>query len=359
MKILLTNSGLGGLGGAQSFLHELGSALIGLGHEVAGFSSDPSDRDGDHPFPVAGSIGSLPFEPEVIHGQHHLTAMTAILGLPGIPAVYHCHGAVWRECPPRHPRIRHYLAMSSTLAFRMEIEGNLSRADISVFPNTIDLERFRLVRSPPDIPRRALFYNKMHTAESPTVAAARHAAGELGIKLEFAGRHFGRMLAEPETTLPEYDIVFASGKSAIDAIACGCAVVVLGRNSCGELVRPENFARLREVNFSIAVNSPPPCRQKIAGELRGYSASGTRKVTAMLREAADIRQAATRLVSIHESVLRAHRAFPPEEKNEALAVARYLRGLTPIFALHERVMTARHLGGGDRAVRSGREDAPG
>lgn len=343
MKILITNSGLGDLGGVQSFLKDLGVSLLELGHEVAAFSSQPGDPQvaREYPFHVGGSVASLPFTPDIIHGQHHLSAMTALFGLPGTPALYHCHGAVWRECTPQHPRIRHYLAMSSTLAFRMQVECNLKRSDITVFHNTVDLERFCLVRLPPAVPGRALFYNKIHNEESPTVVAVRQAAEELGLALDFAGREFGRMLPEPEKSLPDYDIVFASGKSAIDAIACGCAVVVLGRTSCGELVCPENFARLREVNFSIAVNSPPPCPHRIVEELQRYSASGTARVTTMLREAADLRVAARRLVGVYEQVIGSHRASPPSPEEESAAAADYLRKLTPIFTLHELVSTGR------------------
>jgi hypothetical protein len=98
------------------------------------------------------------------------------------------------------------------------------------------------------------------------------------------GAPFGRTTSEPENLLPEYDVVFASGRSAIEALACGCAVVVLGRTSCGELVRLENFASLRDRNFSIPVNSPPPSPDRIVAALERFSAEECGVVSARLRQ---------------------------------------------------------------------------
>jgi hypothetical protein len=350
MNVLITNSRLDGLGGSQSFVRDLGLALQRLGHQVVAFSSDPGKRErleAQVIIPTCDQLEELPFQPDIIHGQHHLDAMTAVIGLPGVPAVYHCHGAVWRESAPTHPRIHHYLAMSRTLGERIMVEANIAPEHITAWLNTVDLQRFSHVRQPVGKPQKALFYNKIHRFDSPTVQAIRAAAERLGIEVDFAGHKFGTAITQPEVVLPGYDIVFASGKSAIDALACGCAVVVMGRTSCGAMVVPENYERLRQVNFSIAVNSPPPDAKQIEAELRRYEAAGIARVTERLRREADLDASVAGLVKIYESVIRRHQQTPEDLTAEMQANLQYLRKIVPLVR------------GTDLALQTDRPDRPG
>lgn len=334
MRVLITNNRLDSRGGAEAFVRDLARGLQARGHSVLAYSSDPGQRERlleSDPVPVATDLEALTFEPDIIHAQHHLDAMTALTALPGIPALYHCHGAVWRECAPKHPRIYHYLAMSSTLAQRMMIESNIAETDITVWLNGVDLARFRTVRKLPRKPTRALFFNGHHGPESETTVAVRTAASRRGLQLDFAGFHFGQRIERPEISLPDYDIVFASGKSAIDALACGCAVIVLGRTSCGVLVRSENYDHLREVNFSIAVNSPPPSAEKIEEQINRVAGEDCALVTERLRREADFTLALERLVGIYERVIEIHRALPTDHRAESLATSRYLRKIVPLI----------------------------
>jgi hypothetical protein len=138
--------------------------------------------------------------------------------------------------------------------------------------------------------------------------------------------------------LPEYDLVFASGLSAIEAIACGCAVVVLGRTSCGGLVTPETFDRYRRTNFTIAVNSPPPNADPIVESLAGYDASGSAAVTVRLRREADSRLAIDALVGVYEQAVATHRATPPAAEAEMRAMSDYLRKIVPLVRMTDRAL---------------------
>jgi hypothetical protein len=246
MDILIADAGFNMLGGAERAARDLAVSLMARGHRVAAFSAPIGvhatavDNLG---IPVIWDLRDLPFHPDVIHAQHHLDAMTAIVGLPGVPALFHCHGATFLRAGT--PRI---------LAYRFHRQRSalppVGIADnIAVVPNAVDLTRFGTVRVPPRVPRRAaLFGNQI--ARTPLVDLIATVTARRGIELDFIGRSFGREVMDPETTLPRYDIVFASGKSAIDAMACGCAVIVIGLQGCGELVGTANFDRLRAVNFT-------------------------------------------------------------------------------------------------------------
>ncbi len=345
MKILITNNRLDLRGGAEMFVRDLARALQARGHVVFAYSSDLGEGERlleSDVVAVSTDLEKLPFQPDIIHAQHHLDAMTALTALPGVPAIYHCHGAVWREAVPKHPRICHYLAMSRTLAERIMVESNIAADDITLWWNTVDTARFHTVRKLPTRPARALFFNNRHSSDGETVAAVREAALRCGIELDFIGNNFAKKIYDPERVLPEYDLVFASGKCAIDAMASGCAVIVVGRTSCGEMIRPESFERLREVNFSCAVNSPPPSAEKIENEIRRFSADDSAKVTERLRREADLDSSIDRLLAIYDRVRAQHSATAPDSDAESRAVSHYLRRLVPVIKELDRAQTLGH-----------------
>lgn len=341
MNILVTNSRLNTLGGSETFVRDLGRSLRERGHSVIAFSTEPLRKSLPPAYGMIQSVSSiedLPFFPDVIHGQHHLEAMTALLALPGVPMAYLCQGAVWRDKPPQHPRILQYLTISRTMRERLIVESNLPPERISVCLNSVDLKRFSLVRPPPDKLRKAVIYNKIHDKDSPTLHRIVEAASKLGMELDFIGKNFGRLIHEPEKVLPEYDLVFASGRSAIDALACGCAVVVLGRRGCGPLVVPDNFAFLREVNFTIPVNSAPAQVEKIQQNLLEYDPSRQVEVIARLRKEADFERTIDFMESVYAKCVaeQQHAKTNPEE--EVQATYHYLRSVAPLVRGLDLVM---------------------
>ena len=336
MRILITNNRLDYRGGAESFVGDLARGLQAEGHQVMAYSSDPGRRPRmlEHDaIPVTTDPLALPFKPDIIHAQHHLDAMTAIASLPGVPAIYHCHGAVWKECVPIHPRIRHYLAMSSFLRERMVVERNIAPDKIDVLHNSVDTARFRTVCTPPPSISRALFYNGSHLPGGSTTEAVSRACTSLGIHLDFIGKYFSRSVPDPENVLHGYDLVFASGRSAIDALASGCAVIVLGRNSCGPLVCVDNFSALRDSNFSIAANCPPPDPANVIESIRSYDPAQAAAVTARTRDEADSKRMVARLLPLYQRVIDDHRGRPTDPAAEATALANYLRELTPVIKI--------------------------
>jgi glycosyltransferase involved in cell wall biosynthesis len=334
MRVLITNTSLATRGGTETFVRQLARGLQTRGHSVMAYSSDLSQGERmleQDVIPVATDIENLTSLPDVIHGQHHLDAMTALNALSGVPAVYHCHGAVWRGFCPRHPRIHRYITVSRTLKERIAIESNIEPSRIDVVLNGVDLLRFAKVREARPQALRALFYNSRHERHSATVTAVRDAAQRAGLELELLGFHFGNHTDEPHLVLPDYDIVFASGLSALEAMASGCAVIVLGRTSCGEMVGPDNFDRYREVNFSIATNSDPPSAVAIEAELLTYSAQRTVEVTRRVRREAGFESVVDRLLAAYDEVIEENRRTKRDLDAEIRANHLYLRKIVPLI----------------------------
>ena len=336
MRVLITNNRLDRRGGAEGVVRDLAIGLQKRGHTVVAYTSHLGDLPRLLEFdgvPVCTDLAKLPFKPDIIHGQHHLDAMTAILSLPGVPAVYHCHGGVWRDTPPLHPRIGRYVAMSPTLKERIMTESNLPDAAVEVILNGVNLDTFRTTRQPPEKLRCALFYNGYHLAQSLTLEAVEKACAAENLDFERAGKRSFKRFDSPQTDLLDYDLVFASGKSALDALACGCAVIILGRNTCGPLVTPENFEQLRQANFSVAAHLPPRESASIQAEIQKYRAADTVEVTRLTRTKCDINLVVDRLLAIYEEVIAQSRHQTQDLPSEIAATAAYLRKLVPLVKL--------------------------
>ncbi len=339
MRLLVTGKGMVGLGGMESVLRDLARGLTRRGHEVVVFTGDRAPArypELNNGIRQIWRLEELPWEPDLIHAQHNMEAMTAIMGCPGTPALFFSHGAVADDTPPLHPRIQRYLTMSETLRERIIMEFNLPPENVQPFFNWVNLERFRNVRRPPERITKALFFSAQHNRQSATLVAVTEACRLCGVSLHHAGRMNFPPIDKPEEELPGYDLVFASGKSALDALACGCPVIIMGSDSCGPLISPENFARFRRANFSLPANFPPPEPRDIAAQIHAYQARENQAVTELLRTQCDLETALDHLEEIYEEVLAGFRPETISPENELAAELLYMRRFAHMLKCLER-----------------------
>src|SRR5258705_543164 len=91
------------------------------------------------------------------------------------------------------------------------------------WPRTCARRRFRPRAPLPERPRRALVFAN-EASEAPQVPAIRRVCEARGIALDAAGVSSRNILSWPEMALPAYDLVFARGRAALEAMAVGAAV---------------------------------------------------------------------------------------------------------------------------------------
>ncbi|MCB1494996.1 MAG: hypothetical protein KDJ86_04350 [Bauldia sp.] len=342
MKVLIPTLRSDLIGGKETFTRDLALGLERRGH-TAVVLAEP------HPHAARGMAADgvrvctdwndIGFAPDIIHGQHTVDTMVALTRCPDAPAFYQVHGAAAFSSPQPHPRIYRYGTMTGSLANRLSIEMGLPRQSFVVVQNTADLSRFANVREPPARPSKALFYSSYHRPESRTFEAARAAAEQCALEFHCVGRPFGNRIEQPEGFLPGFDLVFACGLSAIEALCCGCAVIVLGMTSCGEMVLPENFERFRAANFTIPFNAVPPSVADIVAAIETYDAMTLRGVTALSRTACDGSRMIGEMIDLYGTILAEHGMAERNEPAERRALAGMLRTWSPVVNLNDRHVT--------------------
>ena len=335
LRVLITNNTLAERAGSELWVRDLATALLARGHAPIAFSTQLGEVAHElrqQTVPVIDRLDAIGAPLDLVHGHHHLETMTALLRFPGVPAVYVCHGWLpWQEAPPRFPSIRRYVAVDDTCRDRLVCEYGIPEAHVRVLLNFVDLARFAPRDPLPARPRRALVFSNA-ASEHTHLPAVREACTRAGVTVDALGIGSGTAAVRPEEVLAGYDVVFAKGRSALEALAVGAAVVLCDANGVGPLVMSGNFDRLRRLNFGVRVSREPVSPEVLAGELARYDAADAAAVARRIRAEAGREAAVDELIGIYREVLAEHAASPaPDPVEEARAASAYLRWLGPFL----------------------------
>jgi len=321
MRILLVQRELISRCGSELFTIEVSRELSARGHEVTIYSprvGDITKMVYGHGVQVKTRLSDIPWEPELIHGHHHLHTMAAMAHFENTPAIYFCHGPKpWVENAPVHPRIQSYLVNCPWMAVRIEAEFGIEKERISVIPNFVNLTRFSEVRKPPDQPRRALLFHGAGFSDAELRELDR-ACRRADLSLDKIGGAFGNPQPRPEVFLMEYDLVFAIGKCALEAMSCGCAVMTILPGLAGSLVDSGNFAQWAHSNFSprYFTSGRQISTDWLTEELKHYAPNEILEVSAKVRREHDLDGAVTALEAVYDHAIASFVETPHTRKAE-------------------------------------------
>ena len=334
MRVLITNNTLAERAGTELYVRDLALGLLRRGHTPIAYSTDLGEVAEEiraAGIAVFDNLDDIETPPDVIHGQHHLDAMTALLHFPEVPALYMCHGAIpWVELPPRFPRILRYVAVDRACLDRLLFEGRISEARTRLLLNFVDLNRFKPRPPLPPQPRRALFFSNRVTPRD-VVPEVQKACDRAGLMLDVFGMNVGKVCAEPEVLLPGYDIVFAKGRAALEALAVGAAVILCDVKGAGPMVNMQNVEKLRPLNFGLRALASPVTVPGLMREIARYDALDAAQVSEFIRTDAGIETVLDEMISLYEEILVEYGNAPHDADAERRAAALYLRELSPQF----------------------------
>lgn len=348
LRILITCEMLEGRGGTELYVRDVARALLRAGHTPIVYTSRPGEvatEIRNMTIPVVEHLGALAITPDLIYGQHHLPTMMALLHFADVPAIYVCHD--WyglNAFAPRFPRIMRFVAVDVTCRDRLTCEDGIDESCVRLLPNSVDLDRFEQRPPLPARPRRALVFGN-YTQESPHLTALRMACARHGIQLDVIGEMMNNTVAKPEEVLKDYDIVFAKGRAALEALAVGSAVIIYsGIRFLGPMIRAEDVARLLPLNLGIRAMgdalAPEELARRVEGELARYDPLDAAKATALVRRRAGQAAAMHAVVEMCEEVVAEYgqtkTGFDPQ--SEGSAVAAYLERLGSQLKAQQQIM---------------------
>jgi hypothetical protein len=332
MRVLIAGHSLGVTGGVQRYEYELASWLLSRGHSPVVFATELGDaarRFDALTIPVVDDLRTITAPVDIIHGDSAVETMAALLHFPGTPAIFVCHG--WEDSAhtaPRFPRILRYIAVDDTCADRLLTRDGIACERVSVLLNGVDVDAFRQRDPLPPKPRRAVVFGNL-AHELTSLPAIREACRRADIDLDVVGGATGTAEMHPESLLGGYDLAFAKAKCAMEAMACGLAVILCSEAGVGGMVRSDAFDRLRRLNFGIRTLQKPLSAETILAELALYDAEDARAVSDRIRQTASSGDLNAALFSVYESVIAEHATSPaaPDAVAESRAAAVFLQEL--------------------------------
>ena len=333
MRILLTNSSLAARTGSELYVLDVARELLRGGHQPICYSpilGEVAKELHQETIAVTDQLANIQLVPDVIHGQHHMETLAALMHFPGVPAIQYCHGWLpWQEAPIDFPRVRHYVAVDRVGWERLTTRHGIPESRIATIPNFFDDSRFPQRKKPlPPKPTRSLVFSNAFEAQAvPIRKACRH----FGISVDVIGIGAGNIHTKPELLLPDYHIVFARGRAALEAMACGAAVICCGLEGSGPLITSANIDSLSDINFGIRTSTGPCDASALSAQIELYDRLDAEKVSARVRAEATVGGTVARLLEIYADAISSNDRQPSTVADEAQAVSRYLRQWSPPF----------------------------
>jgi hypothetical protein len=303
VRILITNIVLRGRSGTEVVTIELARGLTSRGHQVAVFTPNigPSASalltDG---ILVTHRIEDLPWKPDIIHGHHNIAVAAALARYPDVPTLFVMHDVTNDlNRPLSTPQIVRLYAVDE---INRECHLRYTPAEmkrVDLLPNAVDLDRFQPRDLLPERPRRALLLTK----NRGHIDAVREAARRTGLSLDEIGPVFGRVVDDLHIRLKDYDIVFATARMALEALAVGCAVVVFDGRGLAGLATSDSVDEWRINNFGLKLLKQDPTVEALLAQIGRYSAKDAAIVSLRIREIASLSNHLDRVEAIYRDVV--------------------------------------------------------
>ena len=332
LKVLIANATLATLTGTETYVRDLALGLLRKGHTPIVYAPELgpiAEELRRRTVPVVDNLNHVGTVPDIIHGNHNTELIKALLHFETVPSVFFCHSWTdWISAPPSHPRILAYVAVDETCRDRLVLENAIPEDRVHVRLHAADLERFTPREPLPQKPVRALVFsnNANHWTH---LNAVREACERAGIKLEVIGAGANASALNPESLLPNFDLVFAKARCALEALAVGTAVILCDAAGSGPMVTTAECDRLRRLNFGIRTLSENVDAELLLGEIRRYDPRDAAEVSRLIRTTADLGAVVDDAVVLYSEVIEEfHRRTASDPIEENHAVAEYLRWMT-------------------------------
>jgi len=306
LRVLFTNVTLAGRTGTEIVTRDLALGLHARGHHVAVYTSawgplaDELEAGGVNVITSLDQAGP----PDIIHGHHFVETAEALLRFPAARGVFVCHDRTApHSIPPRLKSVLRYVAVDENCLERLCQDWEIPSSHTRVILNAVDMTRFQPRPPLPERPARALVFSH-YAAPGAHVEIVRAACERLGIPMDVIGAGAGNVVANPQEQLQQYDLVFAKGRCALEAMAVGAAVVLCDAGGSGPMVTADLAPRLRQWNFGARTLCDSLDVDRLAQEIQKYDPAGAADVSAMIRRDAALDLALDRYEELYGEVMR-------------------------------------------------------
>lgn len=333
LRILITNWTMAGHDTSVLFVRDIAANFARRGQMPVVYAPELGPVATDlraMTIPVIDRLAHLTAPPDVVLGNSQADLMQALLHFHEAPGIFVCHAwDTWLSRPPAFPRVRRHIALDEACRDWLVAQNGVPEARVRLIHRAIDLDRF-IPRDPlPERPRRAAVYDHDLT-EATGIAIIREACRRAGLECDIHGAAAGTPPDHPEKILPAYDLVFAKGRCALEALATGCAVILLDAGLLGGLVTFRNWIELRRHSFGRRAIRHRLDVEHLLAEIQRYSASDARALSRDIRDIASLDDAALSVLDFCRDVAAEQAKAPAPDREAELEAAGAHAGSTDL-----------------------------
>jgi hypothetical protein len=320
LTVLITNIAFAFRSGTEIVVDQLARGLNQRGHRPIVFSTyikgAMADALRQQGIAVVDRLAQVGAVPDIIHGQHNVTTVMAMMAFPQCPVVFSCHDfEAAKDRAPLVPRIRRYIAVDEICRERLSNDG-VPDAQIVMLYNALDLKQFQRRDPLPPRPRNVLVLTK----GADHLAVVRSAVERAGLTLDGLGSGVDTVVDDLPQRLPRYDIVIATARMAKEAMAVGCAVIVGDHRGFAGLVTRDVVAEWRRHNFGRKILTTPMTQDDLLGAIAGYDAADAAAVTDFIRAEDGLDRHLDHLERLYREVIAEGNKVDVAEDMKALSV---------------------------------------
>ena len=188
-------------------------------------------------------------------------------------------------------------------------------------------------------PRRALILSHRNNH----LAVVRAACAHLGLEVDALGAGAGEVVADLPDRLARYDLVFAIGRMALEAMAVGCAVMVVDGHGLAGLATTGTVPAWRDHNFGFVLLTRPVSVEALVAEIRRYDAADAARVSQFVRKHCSLDLYLTRLEAIYRGLIAGRTVSPTDHRASAVALRKASRRLASASRRYKRAELAPRL----------------
>jgi hypothetical protein len=324
VRVLITNIILGGRTGTEIATIDLAQGLAHRGHQVAVYSPFTGPSASvlvSQGIAVTHQIDNLPWKPDIIHGHHNIALVPVLARYLDVPALFVMHDATQElNCPPSTPQIVRLFAVDEINREHYARQANIDPTRIDLLLNCVDLDHFQPRGPLPERPKHALLLSK----NAGHIDAVREAARGAGLTLDETGPIFGRVVDDLHARLRNYDVVFATARMALEALAVGCSVIVCDGRGLAGTVTSDVVDKWRIDNFGLKLLIHPPKAETVSAQIQRYNPHDAALVSARIRAIASLSDQLDRIETIHHDIVSSWTCSLDDQRQHSQALGTFI-----------------------------------
>jgi glycosyltransferase involved in cell wall biosynthesis len=252
MKIL-TSCYLLDLSGTPTYTVTLFKELVKRGHDVVVYSITSGMLAKE--LNVVTDLSQMPWEPDVILGQHNVCCVNMREKYPSVPMIFSAHSTRYELEQPPQIEVQWYTAINEDVKKNLIAKG-ADENKIDIVRDFVDIHRFKPINPLNESVKRILYISNFKKWK--TYSRISEACRELGIEMKAVGATYGRCY-KVEEEINKSDLVISIGRGIIESMSCGRPVISYDKKYGDGYLTEDVYMESRVRNFGDPTN-PAICK---------------------------------------------------------------------------------------------------